>query len=84
METWFEVWGDEITPRLVEKHTESNVWISGQRRGRISWRSYFPTWTEAHGFLLDSAEQDLNAARRALQIQQGRYGNIKGMRPSQT
>jgi hypothetical protein len=84
METWFEVWSDKIKSVQVEKHTENSVWIDGQRRGRWSWRAYFPTWEEAHKYLLDKAETDLESARLALQRQQGRHGQIKGMRPSQT
>jgi hypothetical protein len=84
METWFEVWGDKITTVLVEKHSDHSVWIFGQRRGRISWRSYFPTWEEAHQHLLGKAEAELKSAQLALQRLQGRYGQIKGMRPSQT
>jgi hypothetical protein len=84
METWFEVWGDKITTVLVEKHSDNSVWIFGQRRNRVSWRSYFPTWEEAHRHLLDKAEAELKSAQLALQRQQGRYGQIKGMRPSQT
>lgn len=84
METWFEVWMDRIQPVRIDKHTDACVWVGGQRRNRWSWRSYFPTWDEAHQYLLNTAQQDLNAAKVAFHIQRSRYGIIKAMRAPET
>lgn len=41
---------------------------------------YHDSWDAAHAFLLARADRRLNAARRALQLAQSEYGNVKGMK----
>lgn len=88
--TWYEVgkWGDKIEPVEVERSTEQSVWVFNkwrvdrvERRARVSEHAcYFPTWEEAHAYLLDRAETRLAGARRALALAQSAHGNVKGMR----
>jgi len=83
-EVWFQVWLDKIDPVKVDNYSEKSVWIDGRRLARSGWRDYFPTWAEAHEFLIKKAESDLNDARLNLERMRGRHGQIKGMRPPVT
>ena len=83
-ETWFNVrkYGNKIEPVSVERSTASSVWIGGRRNARDSeWDSYFPSWTEAHSYLLQRAEVNLDRVRRSLQVAQSELGHVKGMKP---
>lgn len=81
MDCWFEAAFRHITIVRVERETDECIWVDGQRRKKMTaWRSYFRTWEDAKLWLLDLAEQDVNAARRQLEIANSHYGNIKGMR----
>lgn len=42
---------------------------------------YFKTWEEAHVFLLERAEREVEAARSQLNQRTGYLGNIKGLKP---
>lgn len=79
--TWFEVCGYRILPVQIERSTASSVWIRGSRYSRTGWRSYFPTWAEAHAHCVEKVEAELAAARRQLEYAQGRHGQVKGMKP---
>lgn len=85
MATWFKTtkWSHKnpIEAVEVERFTDSSVWIKGNRQARSAeWDQFWPTWGEAHAFLLRRAEQKLASARTALTMAQGHYGNIKGLR----
>lgn len=83
-ETWFfaDTIQNKIRPIEIERSTDKNVWIEGHRCPRnTKWRSYFPTWEEAHAHLLQRAETNLVRVRRLLQRAQSTHGNIKGMKP---
>jgi hypothetical protein len=80
-EMWFETCGYRITPMEIDRYTGSSVWVRGSRCSRTGWRSFFPTWAEAHAHLLAKAEAELVSARRQLEHAQGRHGQVKGMRP---
>jgi hypothetical protein len=78
---WFEACGYRILPVDIERSSQSSVWIRGSRYSRSGWRSFFPTWAEAHAHLITAAEADLASARRQLEYAQGRHGQVKGMQP---
>jgi hypothetical protein len=44
--------------------------------------NWFDTWGEAHAFLIERAEAEVQALRNRLEQAKGRLGNIKGMKPS--
>lgn len=76
-------WSEGIKSVLVERETETSVFIDGSRRAkRTSYTSYHDTWDEAHAYLLEIAERELNASRKALEAAQGRHEKIKGMTPA--
>jgi len=74
-------YGELIEPVEVERETASSVWINGRRNAKITdWRCYHDTWGEAKAYLLKLAESKLNSARRSLELAQGTYGNVKGLK----
>lgn len=83
--TRFAKWGglyNRIEPVEGERATESTVWIKGRRNAmRSSYLNYFPTWAEAHAWLMEQADADLADARKELARAQSIHGNIKGMKP---
>lgn len=81
MSSWWMVWFGKIEPVQVERSTAHSVWVDGRKNARLTdWKSYFPTWAEAHAWLLEKAERRLNSARDELQLAQGQFGNVKGMK----
>lgn len=42
--------------------------------------NYHATWEDAHAYLLERAEYELDSARTRLAQAQGTHGNVKGMR----
>lgn len=90
MTTWYKTsfgsWNRDhkITAIEVERHTDSSVFIRGRRRDREStWAGFFPTWGEAHAYLLANSARCLVASRRELEQAQGVDGNIRGMKEPQ-
>ena len=54
-----------------------------QREKKLTeYDAYFDTFEEAKNFLINDSEQKLNQIRLSLQREQGRLGNIKGMKES--
>lgn len=75
-------WGERIMSELVERETDTSVFIGGRRNTKITaYRAYHDTWDQAHAYLLEGAERELAQARRALEVAQTRRDNIKGMKP---
>ena len=72
-------WGAGIRAVEIDRETESSVWVAGNRRKKEG--AFFNTWREAHDYLLSKAERSMEQARRSLEHAQGKYGNIKGMKP---
>jgi hypothetical protein len=75
----------------VVKETKKSVWVKreGWAKGtesidrchkRASWHNYFDTWEEAHAFLMDKAQREVDSLRRQLELAKGKLGNIKGMK----
>lgn len=77
---WFRASFNRIVPVEVDRVTEQCVWIEGRRRSRNGWEGFFPTWAEAHAYLLADAEKNVQQAQLVLDHKLGRLGNIKGMR----
>jgi hypothetical protein len=74
-------WSDKIEIVTVDRETENSIWSAGQRSAkRSSYANYWDSWTEAHHFLLEKAEQEVNYARMKLERVKGTFGNIKGMK----
>lgn len=71
---------DEV---LVEKETESSVWINGARRSKKGIVSFHDTWEDAHSYLMTSAENKVELARGNLKRAQDAFGNIKGMKKTE-
>ncbi|MFK3738987.1 hypothetical protein [Massilia sp. TN1-12] len=71
----------------VIRETASFVYLprfgGGERREakQSSWDYYHDSWEEAHAYLMKLAESHVKAARRELELANGRLGNIKGMKP---
>jgi hypothetical protein len=92
---WLTTWRDDIVRVECARETDSSVWLltdlfyrdgrrlkEPQRQARACpGHKYHDSWEQARGHLLGVAERRLAAARRELEIAQGYYGNIKGMKP---
>lgn len=66
----------------VERETDISVWVGNRRRAKLtSYDCYFDTWEEAHEFLVDNAERDVECIRLNLERAKGKLGQIKGMKP---
>jgi uncharacterized protein involved in exopolysaccharide biosynthesis len=48
---------------------------------RSEYYSWHDTWEDAHAFLIERAEAEVQALRGQLEQAKGRLGNIKGMKP---
>ena len=71
-----------MKPVEVERATDACVWFNGRRHNKTSdYESYFSTWEQAHQHLIARAEQDVDIARRRLEVANSALGNIKGMTP---
>lgn len=56
-----------ISPVEVERETESNVWINGRRRAKLTeYESYFDSFEKARAHLLERAEVHVAGCRSAL------------------
>lgn len=88
-------WKQIIEPVEVVKVTEKSVTVVEQRwtldggvgepakvrhPKRSASYNFFQTWEEAHAYLLDKAEREVNGARLRLNDATGRLGNIKGLK----
>ena len=83
MSTWYRAiaWARKIDPVEVSRTTDSSVWIDGRRRAIISeGEGYFPTWDEAHQWMLFGYEAKVISARRSLEYANSLLGNVKGMK----
>lgn len=81
---WFVLksYVNTIAPVRIERFTQNSVWINRRRQARAgSWGTYYPTWEEAHAVALERARLGVIHARNSLQVAEGKYGNVKGMKP---
>lgn len=87
---WYEASFGTITPVKVSKTTDKTVTVtSGMmksvRRKESDNSAYFPTWEDAHNFLMNQADIGVISARERLHLANAYYGNIKGLkRPRET
>jgi hypothetical protein len=84
--TWYEVdnYSATIKPVRVLRETAKRLVLAdcahiNARRAKAD--TYFPTWEEAHQYLMALTQRELDMARMALARVQGRHGNVKGMKP---
>lgn len=86
--TWYEIASyntPKITPVRVLRETSKQIVLADCHPGnarRNKAHTYFPTWSEAHEYLLHEAEARVIAARRTLERERGAHESIKSMRPS--
>lgn len=72
MTTWFEGFGQKVTPVEVEKFTDNSVWIGGRRTGRnADWRAFFPTEREAWDWVQAREEARVASAERQVVYARG-------------
>lgn len=70
-----------IEPVEVDRITDKFIWVSGSQVSKSSeFAQYHETWEDAHAFLMVKARQKLDGARRQLELAQGHYDNVKGMK----
>ena len=66
----------------VERETDTSVWVEGSRSAkRSSMDNYFDTWTEAHQFLLERAEDSVEIRRDHLALAEKELAEIKNLNP---
>ena len=84
--------GDKIIPTEVARETEKCVWtMESTFRGKekiemrhakmADYESFHDTWEGAKEHLLRLANLRVLAVRRQLENENGKLGNIKGMKP---
>ena len=65
----------------VLKETSHSVFFGNSRQAKKSeYTEYHDTWEEAHSALMQYAKQRVEHARRALELANSKFGNIKGMK----
>jgi hypothetical protein len=82
--------GPKIERVEVIRETEQSVFLPKSRVGKTNgerraakhseWEQYHDTWEAARAYLLEIANDDVTAARLALERANGKLGNIKGMK----
>ena len=64
---------EEIEPVTVDRFTNKVVWIEGRKSARYAdWRSYHETWQEAHNYLIQKTQQEIDSIRNQLAREIGR------------
>ena len=73
--------GNKLIEKVeVERETEVSVWINGRRNAKdSSWYKYFNSWNEAHSFLIEKAESDVEAATNRLRRASANLQKIKSL-----
>jgi len=64
----------------VERETEKSVWIKGNKCCKTSYCCYFDTWQEAHEYILDLANNQVNRAILQLERTKSLLVNIYGLK----
>ena len=78
---------NEIEAFEIVRETENQVilMLDNGRENRSNkvtdLTNWFDTWEEAHAFLVDQAQRDVDSLRMRLTQANGRLGQIKGMKP---
>lgn len=88
MSIWYKVSRYGMpTIELVEVKSSSTAYvnlINGSRAKQSGqYESYFPSWKQAHEWLMAISQQDIDRARMTLERLKGRHGNIVGMKEPQ-
>jgi hypothetical protein len=80
---------NEIEALEVLRETNSQVVravgshaIERREAKRSEHYNWHDTWEDAHAFLIERAEAEVQTLRNQLEQAKGRLGNIKGMKPS--
>ena len=73
----------EIEEVVVERETDESVWIKGRRNAKQTSGGYcyFDSWGLAHAALLAARQDNVQIARRCLEVANSQLGNVKGMKP---
>jgi hypothetical protein len=83
-ETWWYVgrYSDEIKRRMASGSTEHTVIVNGSRDKKVTdYGRYFPTWEEAHAYVIQRAEDALRSARAALERAESDLIRVRAMTP---
>ena len=92
MATWFKAsgwrWKPEIKPVEVIGETECFITMPNPTGKGKPWReakrtddyAYFPSWDDAHSFMLNQVGDRVRRIRTQLEQAKGTYGNVKGMK----
>lgn len=85
--TMYRVYWDRIDPRPVLRTTDKFVFFvsdrgAARREARTTfYTSWHESWEEAHAFIVDRAEKKIASLRLQLKSEEGRLGNLRGMKP---
>lgn len=72
---------DGITRVECTRETAETVWFGVRKAPKAGATAYHDTWEAARAYLMDRAQLNVAAARRALEVANSTLGNVKGMRP---
>ena len=80
-----EEWRGEPSARILkiecERETDKCIWIGNNRRLKITESErFFDTWKEAHEYILEMANNQVNYARLRLERAKDLLKNIEGMK----
>ena len=86
---WADRWGD-IKPVMVLRETDKQVvcevsgWMGEtveRREAKESqWKTLFGTWEDAKAFIVARQEQKVKSLRAQLESENGRLGQLRGMK----
>lgn len=80
---WDKIEAMEIvreTPKMVVLATTSAVQPERKEHKRSDWINWHDTWKDAHKFLVDQQQEKINKLRRQLERENGKLGQLKGMK----
>lgn len=77
-EVWFQTsdYSRTVDPVVVERVTESSVWIKGKRHNRLGYDSFFPTKSDAWNWKINRQIARRDSAQRQVDYEQERLDKI--------
>jgi hypothetical protein len=77
-----EVLRETAKMMVLAPGTSANQWRQERKVAKRSeWENWHDTWDEAKTFLIEDAQNEVDASRSRLERSKSRLGNIKGMVP---
>ena len=76
----YRVWMDEIEKIEIKRETKCFIEdMDGRKEMKDGWRKYFDSWQEAHQYLKDTSNSQLQGAIREVEHLEAKLQAIKDM-----